>query len=44
MKKLKELETVQNNLNDEFSKIYKNVSNFGSMFEFESDDKKSLAK
>lgn len=44
MKKLKEIESLQLSLSDEFSRIYKNVSNFGSMFEFESEGKKSLAK
>ena len=34
MKKLKELEIVQGNLNEEFSRIHKNISNFGAMFEF----------
>lgn len=28
---------------DEFSKVYKNVSSFSTVFEFESDDKKKLA-
>ena len=35
---------VQSNLNEEFSRIHKNISNFGAMFEFESEGKKSLAR
>lgn len=34
MKKLKEVENIQLTLNDEFTRIHKNVSNFGAMFEF----------
>lgn len=34
---------VQSNLSEEFTRIHKNMKNFGSMFEFESEGKKSLA-
>lgn len=44
MKKLKEIEMIQKSLNDEFVRIYKNTSNFGAMFQFQSHGKQSLAK
>lgn len=44
MKKLKEVEMLQIALTDQFSRLHKNMNNFGTMFEFESDGKKSLAK
>lgn len=34
---------MQFSLSEEFSRIHKNMNNFGSMFEFESEGKKSLA-
>lgn len=34
MKKLKEVELLQYTLSEEFKRIHKNVSSFGSMFEF----------
>lgn len=44
MKKLKEVELLQFTLSEEFKKINKNMSSFGTMFEFESEGKKELAK
>lgn len=43
MKKLKEVEQVQSSLAEEVSRIAKNMSSFGTMFEFESEGKKGLA-
>jgi hypothetical protein len=43
MKKLKEVELLQVTLSDEFARLHKKMGSFGSMFEFESDGKKSLA-
>jgi len=34
---------MQFSLSEEFTRIHKNMSNFGSMFEFESEGKKALA-
>lgn len=31
-------------LSEEFTRLHKNMSSFGSMFEFESDGKRSLAQ
>lgn len=43
LKKLKEVEVQQGALGEEFKRIHKNVSNFGGMFEFESEGKQNLA-
>jgi len=44
MKKLKEIELLQFTLTEEVTRIAKNMNNFESMFEFESEGKKSLAQ
>lgn len=44
MKKLKEVEMLQSTLMQELNRLDKNMSNFGTMFEFESDGKKNLAQ
>lgn len=35
---------LQTTLSEEFARLHKNMSGFGSMFEFESDGKRSLAQ
>ena len=44
MVKLQDIEKAQKLLSEEFKKIHKNVDEYGKMFKFESDGKKSLAK
>jgi chromosome segregation ATPase len=44
MKKLKEIEMLQFTLTEEVSRIGANMNSFGSMFEFESEGKRSLAQ
>ena len=41
---MKEVEVQQGALSEEFKRIHKNVSNFGGMFEFESEGKQNLAQ
>ena len=44
LKKLKEVQLLQFSLSDEINRIAKNMNSFGSMFEFQSEGKKSLAQ
>ena len=44
MKKLKEVEMLQTTLMQELNRLDKNMHNFGTMFEFQSDGKKNLAQ